>query len=149
MYTARIATMKRPFAHPASLTLGPLEQQVMEHLWQRGRPACVREVHDSFGASLAYTTLMTTLDRLHKKGLLERSKQGRAFLYAPQVSREALERGLLSRLLDGLLGRDRGTVRPALSTFVEAVSQRDRRLLEDLARLVAEERRRLSRKETR
>lgn len=141
--------MKRLFPRPTALALGPLEQEVMEHLWERGRPVLVREVHESFGASLAYTTLMTTLDRLHKKGLLERSKQGRAFLYTPHVSREALQRGLLGRLLESLLGRDPGAARPALSTFVEAVSQRDRRLLEDLARLVAEERRRLSRKETR
>lgn len=146
-YTVAL-TMKRPLPRPV-LNLGPLEQQVMEHLWERGRPARVRDVHDSFGASLAYTTLMTTLDRLHKKGLLERSKQGRAFVYAPQVSREALRRGLLGRLLDGLLGRDPQAARPALSTFVEAVGRRDRRLLEDLARLVAEERRRCSRGEAR
>jgi predicted transcriptional regulator len=141
--------MKRWSSSPIPQSLGPLERQVMEHLWDRGRPARVREVHDSFETSLAYTTLMTTLDRLHKKGWLERSKQGRAFVYAPRVSREGLERGLLSRWLETLLGRGPRAARPALSTFVETVSQSDRRLLEDLARLVAEERRKRQRKEAR
>lgn len=140
--------MKRWLMTSNPLALGPLERQVMDHLWERGRPARVREVHESFEASLAYTTLMTTLDRLYKKGLLERNKQGRAFVYAPRVSREGLERGLLSRWLESVLGRGSRVARPALSTFVETVSQSDRRLLEDLSRLVAEERRKHIRKET-
>jgi len=118
----------------------------MDDLWRRGRPTRVREVRESFAGSLAYTTVMTTLDRLYKKGLLERSKEGRAFLYAPRASREALDRGFLSRLVGGLLGRDPRTARPVLSTLVQAVSQRDRQLLEDLERLVSEERRRLAAK---
>jgi predicted transcriptional regulator len=141
--------MKPWLMSPNAPALGPLERQVMDHLWERGRPARVREVHDFFEASLAYTTLMTTLDRLHKKGLLERTKNGRAFVYAPRVSREGLERGLLSRWLEALLGRGSRAARPALSTFVETVSQSDRRLLEDLARLVAEERRKHLRKDPR
>jgi len=141
--------MKRWLASPNLTALGPLERQVMDHLWERGRPARVRDVHESFETSLAYTTLMTTLDRLHKKGLLDRSKQGRAFVYMPRVSGEELEHGLLSRWLGSLLGRGPQAARPALSTFVETVSQSDRRLLADLARLVAEERRKRGRKEPR
>ena len=122
--------------------LGRLEQQVMDDLWGRGRPASVRDVREGLGADLAYTTLMTTLDRLYKKGLLERTKDGRAFLYAPRVSREQLQRGLLTRVLDELLGRGTMNARPVLSTLVEAVSQADRQLLDELERMVAEERRR-------
>ena len=122
--------------------LGRLEQQVMDDLWGRGRPASVRDVREGLGADLAYTTLMTTLDRLYKKGLLERTKDGRAFLYAPRVSREQFQRGLLTRVLDELLGRGTETARPVLSTLVEAVSQADRQLLDELERMVAEERRR-------
>jgi len=122
--------------------LGRLEQQVMDDLWGRGRPASVRDVREALGAALAYTTLMTTLDRLYKKGLLERTKDGRAFLYAPRVSREQLQRGLLTRVLDELLGRDTESARPVLSTLVEAVSQHDRQLLDELERIVADERRR-------
>jgi predicted transcriptional regulator len=123
--------------------LGRLEQQVMDDLWERGRPVSVREVQEALGGVLAYTTLMTTLDRLYKKGLLERSKGGRAFLYAPRLSREQLQRGLLTRALDGLLGRGTEAARPVLSTLVEAVGQHDRQLLDELERIVAEERRRL------
>ena len=122
--------------------LGRLEQQVMDDLWGRGRPASVRDVREGLGAALAYTTLMTTLDRLYKKGLLERTKDGRAFLYAPRVSREQLQRGLLTRVLDELLGRGTESARPVLSTLVEAVSQHDRQLLDELERIVADERRR-------
>jgi predicted transcriptional regulator len=122
--------------------LGRLEQQVMDDLWERGRAASVRDVRAALGTALAYTTLMTTLDRLFKKGLLERTKDGRAFLYAPRVSREQLQRGLLTRVLDGLLGRGTEAARPVLSTLVEAVSQADRQLLDELERMVAEERRR-------
>ncbi len=129
--------------------LGRLEQQVMDDLWGRGRPASVRDVREGLGADLAYTTLMTTLDRLYKKGLLERTKDGRAFLYAPRVSREQLQRGLLTRVLDELLGRGTETARPALSTLVEAVSQADRQLLDQLERMVAEERRRRGGKDRR
>ena len=127
---------------PPAPALGRLEQQVMDDLWGRGRPASVRDVREGLGADLAYTTLMTTLDRLYKKGLLERTKDGRAFLYAPRVSREQLQRGLLTRVLDELLGRGTETARPVLSTLVEAVSQADRQLLDELERMVAEERRR-------
>src|SRR5205809_2378471 len=129
--------------------LGRLEQQVMDDLWGRGRPASVRDVREGLGADLAYTTLMTTLDRLYKKGLLERTKGGRAFLYAPRVSREQLQRGLLTRVLDELLGRGTETARPVLSTLVEAVSQADRQLLDQLERMVAEERRRRGGKDRR
>ncbi len=122
--------------------LGRLEQQVMDDLWGRGRSASVREVREALGTTFAYTTLMTTLDRLYKKGLLERTKDGRAFLYAPRVSREQLQRGLLTRVLDELLGRGTESARPVLSTLVEAVSQHDRQLLDELERIVADERRR-------
>ena len=121
----------------------------MDDLWDRGRPASVRDVWEGRQTDLAYTTLMTTLDRLYKKGLLERTKDGRAFLYAPRVSREQLQRGLLTRFLDELLGRGTETARPVLSTLVEAVSQADRQLLDQLERMVAEERRRRGGKDRR
>ena len=122
--------------------LGRLEQQVMDDLWGRGRPASVRDVREGLGAALAYTTLMTTLDRLYKKGLLERTKDGRAFVYTPRVSRDQLQRGLLTRALDGLLGRGTEAARPVLSTLVETVGRHDRQLLDELERMVADERKR-------
>jgi len=148
-YTSARAMKRWTKSFRPAPALGRLEQQVMDDLWGRGRPASVRDVREGLGAALAYTTLMTTLDRLYKKGLLERTRDGRAFLYAPQVSREQLQRGLLARVLDELLGRGPETARPVLSTLVEAVSQADRQLLDELERMVADERRRRGGKDRR
>lgn len=70
--------------------LGGLEAAVMEVLWQAGEPARVRDVLDRLdtGRPLAYTTVMTVLDNLHRKGWLHRDPSGRAYLYTPALSRE-------------------------------------------------------------
>lgn len=119
--------------------LGPLEQEVLELVWQRGT-ASVRDIHMAFGERLAYTTLMTTLDRLFKKGLLARQKDGRAFCYSPRTTPEELARGLTRRALDGLLGRNPNGVEPLLACIVDAVTEHDRELLDDLDRLIQEKR---------
>lgn len=61
------------------LHLGPLEKRVLELLWGYGRAVTVRHVQLKF-PNLAYTTLMTTLDRLYRKGVLLRRRHGRAFV---------------------------------------------------------------------
>jgi predicted transcriptional regulator len=125
--------------------LGKLERAVMECAWQRGTVS-VRDVHDEFAGRVAYTTLMTTLDRLYKKNLLARHKDGRAFIYAPRVSPAEFERGIAVDVLDALLGRsDEQAVEPVLACIVDAVSERDRELLDELERLVKEKRRQLRR----
>ena len=130
---------RRNDAHPAAGTFGPLEWRVLEALWSRDASASVRDLQPDF-PDIAYTTLMTTLDRLHRKGVLERRKDGRAFLYRPVSSREQMESGLVTRALQPLLeGQD---PRPILSFFVEEVSRQDQRLLDELERLVREKRRR-------
>jgi predicted transcriptional regulator len=139
----------RGFRRPreiARFALGKLEREVMNEAWRRGEIS-VREVHRAFGERMAYTTLMTTLDRLYKKGLLGRRKEGRAFLYSPRVSREQLERGVAEDVIDGLLGRGADGVEPVLACIVDAVSENDRDLLDELDRLVQEKRRELQRKD--
>lgn len=69
------------------LELGPLELKVLGVLWERGRASTVRHVQPSF-PQLAYRTVMTTLDRPYRKGLLRRFRLGRAFGYEPRCSRE-------------------------------------------------------------
>ena len=59
----------------AETRLGPLEERVLDALWTRGCPCSVRDLHPLFPA-VAYTTLMTTMDRLHRKGVLAREKHG-------------------------------------------------------------------------
>lgn len=124
------------------LTLGRLEREVMDEAWGRGETS-VAEFHKAFGERVAYTTLMTTLDRLFKKGLLARRKDGRAFLYSPRVSREEFERGVAEDVIDGLLDRDAASVEPLLACIVETVSERDREHLDTLLRLVQEKRQEL------
>src|ERR1700730_8745592 len=96
--------MKRIF-HPfrsLSRQLGPLEQRMLDGLWARGS-ATVRELVEGGYRDLAYTTVMTTLDRLFKKGLLRRSEEGRAFRYAPRLSREEMHREAASHAFRQLL----------------------------------------------
>jgi predicted transcriptional regulator len=114
----------------------------MEALWSVRREATVRDLQRFF-PGVAYTTLMTTLDRLYKKNVLSRRKAGRAFLYAPVASREGLEQTLAAEALDELLGSfERSTsIRPILSTFVDAVSRRDELFLDELEQLVRARRR--------
>ena len=82
------------FRNPAvnAARLGPLEWRVLETLWSRETPASVRDLQPEF-SEIAYTTLMTTLDRLFRKGVLGRSKQGRAFFYVPRLTRQEFESG--------------------------------------------------------
>jgi predicted transcriptional regulator len=125
--------------------LGPLEVRVLEALWARGAAAAVRDIQAAF-PQLAYTTLMTTLDRLHRKGLLTRTRAGRAFLYEPQLSREQFLGEVASDSLVSLLPQD-GSSRPILSMFVEAVGRRDATVLDELETLVRAARRRQRRSE--
>ncbi len=118
---------------------------MLELLWRRPHGLSVREAQAELPGSLAYTTVMTTLDRLYKKGVLERQRQGRAFRYAARETREAFAAGRLRRALDRLLGR--GSARPILSTLVDAVGERDRALLPELERLVREKERSLRAKQ--
>jgi predicted transcriptional regulator len=135
---------KRP-REAVAQTLGSLERRVMEIVWSRGTVS-VRAVHNAFGEETAYTTVMTTLDRLYKKGLLDRSKEGRAFRYTPRLSRQELEHGVARDVIEGLLGESASGTRPVLACIVDAVTDRDRELLDELDRLVRQKRRFLSRR---
>ena len=130
--------------------LGPLEREVMELIWRRPKRAAevsVRDIHLAFDERLAYTTLMTTLDRLHKKGLLDRRKEGRAFFYSPRFSPDEFERGVARHVINALLGRGPDGVEPILACIIDAVSERDRALLDELDRLIKEKRREMGRKD--
>jgi predicted transcriptional regulator len=138
----------RGFRRPreiACFALGKLERQVLEETWRLGEVS-VRDVYRAFGERVAYTTLMTTLDRLFKKNLLERRKDGRAFLYAAAVSRDAFDRSIKEDVVDGLLGHGADEVEPVLACIVDTISERDRELLDELDRLVQEKKRELRRK---
>jgi predicted transcriptional regulator len=117
---------------------GALELRVMEALWRRPAGASVRELQGDF-PNAAYTTVMTTMERLHRKGVLDREKSGRAFVYRARYSREEMETGAAARAVGSLLGN--GNAQPILSWLVDAVSEQDTRLLDELERLVQAKRR--------
>jgi predicted transcriptional regulator len=119
--------------------LGPLEQQLLAALWTRGS-ATVREILDAGDIQLAYTTVMTTLDRLFKKQLLNRTAEGRAFRYSPRYTQDELEKAAVGETIRQLLGAGTTAALP-LSYLVEAVSEHDARLLDDLQRLLDQKRR--------
>lgn len=89
-----------------STTLGDLERVVMDTLWSHGPDLSVRDVMDRLAESghkeLAYTTVMTVLDRLAKKGVAERSRDGRAWRYSAGASREELAVTALRSVLDSV-----------------------------------------------
>jgi BlaI family transcriptional regulator, penicillinase repressor len=129
----------------SSRQLGPLEQRVLDALWARGS-ATVRELLENSHSDLAYTTVMTTLDRLFKKGLLTRSEEGRAFRYVPRVSREELHREAASLAFRQLLDASPASSLP-LSFLVEILSERDAQLIDALRKLVERKRRELGQRE--
>lgn len=139
----------RGFRRPsevASLALGKLERQMLDEAWTHGEVS-VRDIYLKFEERIAYTTLMTTLDRLYKKRLLDRRKDGRAFLYSPALTREEFENGIREDVIDGLLGPGADAVQPVLACIVDTVSERDRELLDELDRLVKEKKRELEQRE--
>jgi predicted transcriptional regulator len=127
--------------------LGALERDVMTIVWEHGEIS-VREACARLELPVAYTTVMTTMDRLFKKRLLARRKIGRAFVYHAMATREQLEDAVATELVQSLLDRHRGTPM-ILSTLVDAVSDRDRALLDTLERLVREKRRAVDRENPR
>lgn len=81
--------------------LGRLEAVVMQRLWDWDRPVSVRAVLEDLHKErrIAYTTVMTVLDNLHRKGLVHREKQGRAYVYTPLMSRESHTASMLEDVL--------------------------------------------------
>lgn len=118
--------------------LGDLEADVMEVVWERGR-ATVHDVHERLAADreLAYTTVMTVMSRLAEKGLLEKWKDGAAYVYVPAASKEEFTRRTVGTVLSELL--DDFTA-PVMSQFVDLVG--DDAAMEALAKAIEEKRRR-------
>lgn len=140
--------MKRIFHFRASSSqLGPLEERLLEALWQRGN-ATVRDLVDGTCQDLAYTTVMTTLDRLFKKNLLSREAEGRAFRYTPRFTREELHREVAGEAFRQLLDASPASSLP-LSYLVEILTERDAQLLDDLRQVVEAKRRELRKTESR
>jgi predicted transcriptional regulator len=123
--------------------MGRLEIAVMEILWATGE-SNVHDVARRLNRPLAYTTVMTTLDRLYKKGLLDRRKSDRAFLYAPKLTKPEWERKRAGDFLSAFLAGPQPSGDLLISCLVDVVGHQDAALLDELERKI-----RLKRKELR
>ena len=103
---------------------GELEAAVLAVLQGAGAPLSPGEVRERIGGPLAYTTVVTILSRLHAKGVLERHKAGRAYLYSPVADEPGLAARRMARVLDGETDRE-----AVLARFVSALSDSDEELL--------------------
>lgn len=139
---------RRAEQDPLGAALGSLERQVMDVVWY-GESVTVRDVHAKMSRPVAYTTVMTTLDRLFKKGFVTRTREGRAFVYSAARSRAEVEAAVASGLLGGLLSQGTGAAMPILSNLVDTVEAQDDgvELLGALEALVRERRRRIEERE--
>ncbi|WP_214316991.1 BlaI/MecI/CopY family transcriptional regulator [Nonomuraea sediminis] len=114
-------------------TLGDLESAIMDRMWSYHRPASVRDVLEDLRQSreIAYTTVMTVMDKLYKKGLLKREPQGKAYVYetvgtkesyTAQLMRETLASGgnqaaTLVHFLERLTPEEAAALESALQVF--------------------------------
>src|SRR5687767_6389229 len=116
----------------AARVLGELETQIMELLWKE-HPLSVRTACERLRGDHAYTTIMTTMDRLHKKRLLRRTKDGNAFIYEPAMDRGEYQKRVIEAALTPLL--EQGTA-PVLAAFVEVAAELDEANIAALERLI-------------
>jgi len=116
-----------------------LEYLVLTKLWQLGT-ASVRDLHGQIDRpeGLVYTTIAKVIDRLRGKGLIQRERHGKAFLYRARVARESVERARAQDAISRLLGP---APRAAVAALVDAVDAVDPKLLDELERAVAAHRR--------
>jgi predicted transcriptional regulator len=116
-----------------------LEYLVLTKLWQLGT-ASVRDLHGQIDRpeGLVYTTVAKVIDRLRGKGLIQRERHGKAFVYRARVARESVERARAQDAISRLLGP---TPRAAVAALVDAVDAVDPKLLDELERAVAAHRR--------
>jgi predicted transcriptional regulator len=116
----------------------------MDVVWQ-GRATTVREVQAALPRRVAYTTVMTTLDRLFKKGFVSRSRSGRAFVYRALQTRQQTEAAVASGMISGLFTG--AAAKPILSNLVDVVGSQDdgADLLNALEEMVRDKRRRMER----
>jgi predicted transcriptional regulator len=118
-------------------SLGELEHAVMRILWMHS-PLAVRDVLARLGRkpAPAYTTVMTVLDRLNAKGVVERMKGGKAFLYRPRLTQEQWT------AQNALLALGREPTNGVLMAFLDSAEQADPQLMVRLRQLIAARRER-------
>jgi predicted transcriptional regulator len=113
---------------------GDLESVVMHLVWDHDGPVTVRELFDQMrqDRAIAYTTVMSTMDNLHRKGWLARVKEGKAYRYTATASREEYSAGLMQEAL-----ADGGDAEAVLSHFVAQMDGTESEVLRAVVRRLA------------
>ncbi len=124
--------------------LGELEVSVMQHVWAEG-PADVKAVHRAVGVKrgISLHTVQSTMERLHRKGLLDREKVSHAYVYSARLSRDEYGSRAVEDVLSGLM---EGASEPMMSAFVDFAARTGDEALARLERLIRERRVEESRK---
>ena len=126
-------------AKPAvSVPLGDLEVQALEYLWAEPAGATAKRAHEAFGQARGVTlnTVQSALERLFRKGLLTRRKEGHAFCYHAAVTRQAF----LSSLINQVLGRFGGDSASSVAAMVDVAERLDSETLSLLEQAIRERR---------
>lgn len=129
----------------AAIRLHDLEAEIMDVVWSRGlREFAVSDVLEILERrrEIAYTTVMTTLVRLHEKAVLERRRDGKRYLYTPRHTREEFVQATIREVLESL---GSATGRDVLALLVETASAADEEALDELERMIRLRRRELKR----
>lgn len=126
----------------AGVEIGPLETQLLQMLWDAGE-CSVNGVLERMNNRLAYTTVMTTLDRLYKKGILKRRMQDRAYLYTHRYTMEEWVRRSTHDFVEGLIFNGNASGDLLVSCLVEAIGKQDHALLDELEEKIRQKRREL------
>ena len=118
--------------------LGDLETDIMEIIWQKGE-LTVRQVYEMLQEkrTIAYTTVMTVMSRLADKGLLQKIKEGNAFLYRAPSTKEEFTRSTLKKVINELMADFSA---PAISQFLDSIEDADPEKMEELSRLIEKKR---------
>lgn len=135
--TFRIRNGKRGIA----IRLHELEAAIMDVVWKKGLSSfAVADVLHVLERSrdIAYTTVMTTVVRLHQKGLLARTRDGRRYLYSPNLTREEFLNATAREVLDGAVGGPQ-----AFAMLAERVADASHNELDELERVIRERRKEL------
>ncbi|MCG3212390.1 MAG: hypothetical protein FOGNACKC_06044 [Anaerolineae bacterium] len=112
---------------------GELEARLVEAVWEL-KEANVQEVIDYLGGDLNYKTTMTVLNRLVEKGVLQRQKSGRAFVYSATATRQDLLAGVFDQVVRGMFNAEFREI--ALAQMVATAEAVDPQILDELSRLI-------------
>ncbi|WP_457639074.1 BlaI/MecI/CopY family transcriptional regulator [Persephonella sp.] len=111
---------------------GDLEEKVMDYLWKHGS-GTVKEVRKYLGEDrFAHTTVMTVMDRLYKKGILSRKREGKGYIYYPVVSRENFEAEVAKKIVKELTKEKPSIAVAAFEGIVEELSEEEIKKLEEI-----------------